>query len=139
MFPPRIEYSGYIVFVLSVCLSLVNFNIFGLTVRDRDFIFCMHKPHDTLSNDTKANGIVTLTLASMPKKVFPTLLPPGIVFHKQILSETSTNGLFYSKQDVFVERYAPVAQSWNKQIQRIVVPADNKFNLEIGERSSSRS
>ena len=43
---PRIEWSGHIVFVLSVCLSVVNFNLrYNFwTVRDRDFIFGMHTP-----------------------------------------------------------------------------------------------
>ena len=46
----RIEWSGHIVFVLSVCLSVclfvVNFNLrYNIwTVRDRDFIFGMHTP-----------------------------------------------------------------------------------------------
>ena len=54
---------GHIVFVLSVCLSVVNFNLrYNFwTVRDRDFIFGMHIPlmklNDALSNGTKVNDL----------------------------------------------------------------------------------
>ena len=50
---------------LSVCLSVANFNLCYnfWTVSDRDFIFGMHIPlMHTLSNDTKVNDLVTLTL-----------------------------------------------------------------------------
>ena len=64
----RIEWSGAYCFCpvcLFVCLSVVNsilcFNFW--TLRDKHFIFGMHTPlNDALSNDTKVNDLVTLTL-----------------------------------------------------------------------------
>ena len=50
---------------LSVCLSVVNFNLrYNFwTVGDRDFIFGMHTPlMMPFPNDTKVNDLVTLTL-----------------------------------------------------------------------------
>ena len=62
-YAPGSNDRGHIVFVLSVCLSVVNFNLRNifLTVRDRDFIFGMH------------TQLMTLRL----KIAFWTLLPPG--------------------------------------------------------------
>ena len=92
------EWSGAYCFCLVcffVCLSVVNFDIryHFWTVRDRDFIFGKrlhiwhaYSTNDSLSNDTKANFIVTLTLTLKLKIAFWTLLPPGdIVFHKHTL------------------------------------------------------
>ena len=52
---------------LSVCQFVVNFNIHYnfLTVRDRDFIFVMH--NNALSNDTRVNDLVILTLTFVLK------------------------------------------------------------------------
>ena len=56
--------TNVIVFVLSVCFSVVNLNLrYNLwTVGDRDFILGMHTPLMTLSNDNKSNDLVILTL-----------------------------------------------------------------------------
>ena len=65
---------------LFVCLlSTLNLRYNFWTVRDRDFIFGMHaySTNDALSNDTKVNDLVTLTLTSKLKIPFSTLLPPG--------------------------------------------------------------
>ena len=63
--PDRI--IGGILFLscLSVCLSVVNFNLrYNFwTVRDRDFIFGMHTPlMMPFQNGTKFNDLVTLKL-----------------------------------------------------------------------------
>ena len=94
---PCIDRSGHIGFVLSVslsfvyllstlifaifCLSVVNFNLRYnfLTVWNRDFIFWhAYSNKDALSNDTKVDEIVTLTMTFELKIVFfLTLLPQG--------------------------------------------------------------
>ena len=72
------------------CLSVVNFNLHYnfWTVKDRDFIFGMHTQYstnDTLSNNTKVNELVTLTLTFVPKIAFYDFVAPGgIVFHKHM-------------------------------------------------------
>ena len=61
---PRSNYRGYIVFVLSVCLSVFNFNFrFNfLTVRDKRLhILHAYSTNDALSNDTNVSDLVTLT------------------------------------------------------------------------------
>ena len=61
---------------LSVCLSIVSFNIRYdfWTVRGRDFIF---GTNDALSNDTKVNDIVTLTLTIALKIAFLDFVAAG--------------------------------------------------------------
>ena len=87
---PRIKWSGHIVFVMSVCLSVVclsvvNFNIrYNFwTARDRDFIYGMHTPLMTPFQMIPRSMTLTLKL----KIPFWTLLPPGhtVVFHKHTL------------------------------------------------------
>ena len=60
----------------SFCLSVVNFNI------HYNFRTVWHScaTNDTLSNDTKVNDLVTLTLTFVlkQKKLFQTLLLPGV-------------------------------------------------------------
>ena len=60
------------------CQSFVNFNI-GYkfkTLKDRYFIFYMYaySTNDYLSNDSKVNDLVTLTLTFTQKIAFLTLL-----------------------------------------------------------------
>ena len=76
---------------LSVCLSVVNFNLCYKfwTVRDRDFIFGMHtaaySTYDALSNINKINYLVTLTMTFMLKITFCNFFTAdGKVFHKHM-------------------------------------------------------
>ena len=84
-YAPGSNDRGHIVFVLSlfvclfVCLSVVNFNLrYNFwTVRDSLHIWHAYSTNDSLSNDTKVNDLVTLTLTLKLKIAFWTLLPPG--------------------------------------------------------------
>ena len=80
---PGLNNQGHIVFVLSdclfvclsVCLFVVNFNIrYNFWILDRDFN--VYLTNNALSNDTKVNDLVTLTL-SFVLNLFLTLLLPG--------------------------------------------------------------
>ena len=112
-YAPRSNDRGHIVFVLfvclsvclsvclpvclSVCLSVVNFNLrYNFwTVRDRDFIFGMHtSTNNALSNDTKINDLVTLTLTLKLKIAFSTLLPLGAYCS---VSQTHLDFFFYKQ------------------------------------------
>ena len=64
---------------LSVCLSVLNFNICYnfWTIRGRNFIFGMHSTNDSLSNDTKVNDLVTLTLTFALKIAFLDFIAAG--------------------------------------------------------------
>ena len=76
-YAPGSNDQGHIVFVLSVCLSVVNFNICYnfLNESDSDFIFGMHTPLMTPFQMTPRSMTLTLTLKL--KLAFWTLLPPG--------------------------------------------------------------
>ena len=85
---PRVECSGaycfHPVFCLSVCLSVVNFNLvynFWI-VRDRNFIFGMHTPLMMPFYDTKVNYLGFGLCAKITFLDF--VAPWGIVFHKHM-------------------------------------------------------
>ena len=103
---PRIEWSGHIVYApgsndrgilfssclfvccLSVCLSVVNFNLrYNIwTVRDRDFIFGMHTPLMMPFEMTPRSMTLWFDFDLEAKN--STLLPPGghtVVFHNHPL------------------------------------------------------
>ena len=80
---------GHLLFLscLFVCVFIVNFNPpFNFwTVRERDFmchIWHAYSTNDALSNDTKVNDIVTVTLTLMLKIAFSDFGSGDIVFHK---------------------------------------------------------
>ena len=94
IFEPGSNDRGHIVFALfvclSVCLSVVNFNLpYNFwTVRDRDFIFGMYTQLMMPFQMTpRSIDLVTLTLTLKLKIAFSTLLPQGhtVVFHKHPL------------------------------------------------------
>ena len=63
LYAPTSIDQGHFVFVLSVCLSVVNFNLryYFWTIRERDLIFGLHvhvySTNTALSNDTKVNDL----------------------------------------------------------------------------------
>ena len=91
--------GGILFFVLSVCLfvclsvclfvCLLSTLTFAITFEPRERLHIRHaySSNDALSNDTKVNDLVTLTLTLKLKIAFLTLLPPGAypVFYKHTL------------------------------------------------------
>ena len=82
-YAPGSNDRGHIFFVLSVCLSVclsvVNFNLCYnfWTARDIFHIWHAYSTNEALSNDTKVNDLVTLTLTLKLKIAFRILFPPG--------------------------------------------------------------
>ena len=86
---PRIEWSGHIVFVLSFCLfvCLLSHSLIMLN-RRRLHIWHAYSTNDALSNDTKVNYLVIVTLIFVLKIAFPDfVVAGGIVFHKHMFLE----------------------------------------------------
>ena len=108
---------GHLVFVLSVCLSVclwlcysdsVAKKTFNLghnfwNVRDRDFIFGMHTQlmNWTLSNDTKVNDLVTLTVTFILKILYTALNSRSLIFALW-RSETDSPSLEFAHSLIFL-------------------------------------
>ena len=127
-YAPGSNDRGHIVFVLSVCLSVVNFNLrYNFwTVRDRDFIFGMHTPLMTLIQMTPRSMTLWPWLLTLKLKIaFLTLLPPGAYCS---VSQTHLDFVHF----LLLETAAVMIWSWQNiwQEANTVGQASLKFDLD---------